>query len=154
MGKWKVVGMAVGFGLFCTAFLSSLALAGLGGPGGNKTVWPTAVPTTSATSPPSGATTSGGAGDLTIVAKNITFDKTSLQAPAGPVKITFMNQDTGTVHDFHLFQGSNASGHSVGQTPLIAGPTTQTLTATLAAGTYYFQCDVHPDQMKGTLTVR
>ena len=40
-------------------------------------------------------------------------------------------------------------------TVITSGPVTQTLTFTInEAGTYTFQCDVHPDVMNGTLTVQ
>jgi plastocyanin len=41
----------------------------------------------------------------------------------------------------------------MGKTEFVAGPVKQTLTLTLAAGEYFFVCDVHPPTMSGKLEV-
>lgn len=94
--------------------------------------------------------------DLKITASNILFDKSTLVAPAGQaLTLTFDNQDNGTPHNIHFFKGSDSSGDSVAQTDPTAGPHTDTLQfGPLEAGTYYYQCDIHPAQMTGTLTVQ
>jgi plastocyanin len=104
---------------------------------------------------PQGTATSGGGGGstITIAASNILFDKTKLTASAGTVKIQFDNKDGGVPHDINVFDGKDATGKSLGATAIEAGPTKQELAIDLKAGTYYFQCDVHPTTMSGTLTV-
>ncbi|MBF6600334.1 MAG: cupredoxin domain-containing protein [Dehalococcoidia bacterium] len=110
-------------------------------------------------SPSAGATaasTGAGANGSTLLAlraENISFDKTSLTAPAGAVTIALNNQDTGVAHNIHLYRGSDASGASLGMTDVAIGPGTQELKAVLMPGTYFYECDVHPGQMKGTITV-
>jgi plastocyanin len=88
--------------------------------------------------------------DLTVVAKNIAFNPTTLTAPAGkPLTITFRNEDS-VNHSFHLFGGTAGDI----KTDVKPGPSTDTLHAELrVAATYNYQCDVHPTQMKGTLVV-
>ncbi len=88
----------------------------------------------------------------TVVGKDIAFDVDTLTVPAGqPVTITFDHQDAGTFHNFHVQAG--AAGDF--KTEIEEGPVTQTLTFTISqAGRYTFICDVHPNQMKGTLVVR
>ncbi|TAK60307.1 MAG: hypothetical protein EPO22_09425 [Dehalococcoidia bacterium] len=107
-----------------------------------------------------GATTSttpaaGGAmaTQLTVTGKDLKDHPTALQANAGNVSITFDNEDAGIPHNFHLFRGKDASGASVGMTTISPGPNKQTLAENLAPGMYYYQCDVHPTTMHGTLIV-
>ena len=83
------------------------------------------------------------------------FDQKSLSFPAGkPVNLVFANHDAGTGHNVYI-----AASKADASTPLFAG-TTVTGPATypysvhpLAAGTYYFFCNIHPTTMNGTLTV-
>jgi plastocyanin len=123
-------------------------------PGASGTTTPGAsgTPSAATSGTPSGTTASGTS--LTVVAQNIAFDKTTLTASAGPVTVTFENKDNGIPHNIHFFQGDSASGTSVATTAIKPGPATDTLTMNLKAGTYYYQCDVHPLQMHGTLTVQ
>jgi plastocyanin len=88
--------------------------------------------------------------DLTVVAKDIAFTPTTLTAPAGKeLTITFRNDDT-IAHSFHL------SGGTAGEvkTDIKPGPSSEVLHATLRVATSYpYQCDVHPQKMKGILVV-
>jgi len=72
--------------------------------------------------------------------------------PAGQqVTITFDHQDVGIFHNFHVQAG--AAGDF--KTEIEQGPVKQTLTFTIdRPGSYTFICDVHPNQMTGTLVVR
>jgi plastocyanin len=89
------------------------------------------------------------------VAKNTAFDKTQLQFPAGAeVQLLFHNEDAGLPHNFALF-ADQAATQVIFKGPLITGPktTTYSFTAPSSPGTFFFHCDVHPTQMKGTVTV-
>ena len=92
---------------------------------------------------------------VTLVTKgsNLKFDKESITVAAGPVTITFDNQDSGIPHNINVFEGTDAKGTSVGKTDLETGPVTQELKLDLKPGTYFYHCDAHPTTMKGTLTV-
>jgi len=113
----------------------------------------TASPASPAT-PTSAAGPSGG-NNVILAAKNsdLKFDKDTITVAAGSVTITFNNADSGIPHNFHLFEGDDAKGKSVGKTDLASGPVEQDLKLDLTSGRYYFQCDAHPTTMKGTLTV-
>lgn len=104
-----------------------------------------------------GATPTSGAGaetKLELVESNIAFDNTELTASPGAVTIHVNNKDGGIPHNLHVFKGTSASGESVGTTTIEAGPGEQELKLTLEAGTYFYQCDVHPPTMSGKLTVK
>ena len=111
-----------------------------------------------------GAETGGGGGAggpaaLTLVAKNIAFDKRSLSAGAGAsVTLSFDNQDAGVIHNVAFYKSKGSVGTPLAQGSkgnLITGPAKEDLTFTAPGpGTYYFQCDVHPDQMNGSFIVK
>jgi plastocyanin len=105
-----------------------------------------ATPTT-----PAATSAPGTAGDaVTIVAKDITFTTPQVSVAAGkPVTIEFDNQD-GAPHNIAI---SDASGASVFKGDIVAGTTVTYQVPALAAGTYTFICEVHPD-MKGTITAQ
>lgn len=98
---------------------------------------------------PSGTTT------LTLVAKDIAYDKKALEVTAGaPFAIEFQNQDpAGVPHDVDIRQ---ADGTVVKDQQTLDGGKTVTYSYdALAAGTYTFICSVHPiPAMTGTLTVK
>ncbi|MBF6601236.1 MAG: cupredoxin domain-containing protein [Dehalococcoidia bacterium] len=133
------------------------AKASITGPACGQTA-PVVQPTPSgpAGTPTAAPTPAANAQTITIVGENVTFDKTAITANAGaPITITFENKDASVDHNIHFFEGSSASGKSVAATDVAAGPKTQTLNlGTLKPGTYYYQCDVHPDSMNGILTVK
>jgi cytochrome c oxidase subunit 2 len=115
------------------------------------------LPSPSAGSPapagsPSGSPAAGGP-TLQLAASNSTYDKNALQAPAGqPFSISFANNDPGTQHDVQIL---NPDGSSAFKGDLVSGIATVTYQVpALPAGTYKFQCIVHPGTMTGTLTVQ
>jgi plastocyanin len=101
-----------------------------------------AAPTTA----PSGAT----AGDATIVAKDIKFQQPQVAVKAGtPLAVIFVNQD-GAPHNVKI---SDAAGKEVFKGDIVSNATVTYQVPALAAGTYTFICEVHPD-MKGTITAQ
>jgi plastocyanin len=95
---------------------------------------------------------------IKLVAKDIAFDKPCIAVAAGkPFTIDFDNQDAGTPHNVDIYTDSSAKTHLGGAkdaTDTIAGPATTTYDiSSLDPGNYYFQCDIHPTQMNGTLIV-
>jgi plastocyanin len=84
-------------------------------------------------------------------ANQLRYDKTSLTARAGTVKIAFTNQSH-TMHNVTI----EANGTKVGATPTITG-SSATLSVSLRPGTYTFYCSVDSHRqfgMKGMLTVQ
>jgi len=97
---------------------------------------------------------------LKITAKGVAFDTNCLAAPAGKaVTIDFSNQDAGTPHNVDIYTTSPTSGgtHLAGAKDVsdtITGVASATYDISpLKKGQYYFQCDIHPQQMFGSFIV-
>jgi plastocyanin len=86
-------------------------------------------------------------GRVTLVTDDLKWDTDCLRAEPGPLVIEVDNQDDGQNHNVHL---PDAPGSPA--TDLEQGPSTQELEVDLAAGSYEYICDLHPN-MLGTLTV-
>lgn len=119
---------------------------------GNFTVTSASAPvTTATTAPPSGGKTV----PVTLVAKNIAFDRSTISVPAGStVVMTFVNNDLNVQHNFALYTDSKAT------TKIFSGDfvtgvktVTYTFTAPSTPGSYFFRCDTHPEIMTGTFIV-
>ncbi len=90
---------------------------------------------------------------LRIVANNLHFDRDCLAAPANqPFTITLNNQENGIPHNISIYPDGQG-GNALFKGDIVTGvQTTVYRVRGLPAGTYYFQCDVHPD-MNGALVV-
>ena len=87
---------------------------------------------------------------VSIVAKDMKFTTPQVSVKAGaPFSISFDNQE-GLPHNVAI---SDASGASVSKGEIISSKKVTYAVQALAAGTYPFICEVHPD-MKGTLTAQ
>jgi plastocyanin len=113
------------------------------------TVAPPPPPPTAAPPPPP----VGGNVSLTIAGINTKFSPSSAIVPAGAVvTMTFNNQDEGITHDLVVF---DPAGATLAATDLAEGPIVQTTTFTVGdPGRYSFKCSVHPQDMKGAITVQ
>jgi plastocyanin len=89
----------------------------------------------------------------TLVAKNVAFVQKSLSVLGTKgFTVHFDNQDP-TTHNFAIYE--KKGGKELFKGNVITGPTTTDYSVKpLKAGTYYFQCDIHPASMNGTLTVK
>ncbi|TAK61366.1 MAG: hypothetical protein EPO22_08470 [Dehalococcoidia bacterium] len=90
---------------------------------------------------------------IKISASNIKYDKDTLMAQPGAIKIEFDNNDANVTHNFAVYKSSSDTSMPLGATPITSGPDKQTLTITLDQGEYYYQCEVHPTEMNGKLIV-
>jgi plastocyanin len=108
---------------------------------------------TSAASLKQMATCTPGGASLRIVANNLHFNTDCLAAPANePFTITFANQENGIPHNVSIYP-SGQGGSPLFKGGIVTGTqTTVYRVQGLPAGTYYFQCDVHPD-MNGAVVV-
>jgi plastocyanin len=105
------------------------------------------------TTAPSGSPASSDPNALQISARNLQFSTNELSAPADTAfKIEFDNQE-GAPHNVSIYNDESRSQKLFVKDPF-GGPQKVTYDVpALAAGSYIFLCDVHPD-MKGTLTVQ
>ncbi|NLA39087.1 MAG: hypothetical protein GX882_06870 [Methanomicrobiales archaeon] len=118
------------------------------------TTTPTATETTpTATETP---TTAPSAATVDLSARDTAFNTNTITVPAGAdVTVNFDNEDDDIPHNFAVYTDSSAS-QSIFVGDTITGPdtTTYTFTAPSDPGTYFFRCDVHPQQMNGDFIVQ
>jgi cytochrome c oxidase subunit 2 len=103
-------------------------------------------------SPPPPGSAAPGQLELQLAAKDVKFDKASLDAPPDtPFTIKFQNDDAAVAHNVAIHDGT---GQEVFKGEIFQGVDVRTYPVTpLKAGSYTFLCSVHPN-MTGTLTVK
>lgn len=85
-------------------------------------------------------------------AKNTAFDKKQLTVVAGERYVIKFNNQDAVSHNLAIFAGSDAGGQKLFAGEIFAGPKTMDYRIpSLAAGSYFFRCDVHPAIMTGTI---
>jgi plastocyanin len=101
------------------------------------------------------AAAGGGApGELAQTATDNKFSPTSFTIDHGTkATLTLQNKGTAT-HNWHVLNVKNPDGSDI-KTDLTDGGKTATISFEVdQPGQYPYQCDVHPTEMKGTLTVK
>ncbi len=161
----KDVGFRFGLGAVATV-LGAFIVGGFA-LGAGLTLFEESTPT--AVQPGGGGGAGGGGNggfNGTIVGKGSKFTETAITLPPNTdVTLTFDNQDTGIPHNINFFTSESAdtslatckSGCETQDvaTPIKPGPFKDTFTFTTPGpGKYLYHCDVHPDTMKGLLTVQ
>lgn len=115
----------------------------------------TAAPTTAPEASPAAAGASNAPQEVTEVTTDDKFSVTQINTKVGqPLKITVQNKGQ-AIHNWAL---SDAAGKAAatGTTaePLVQPGQTDSITLTFTkAGTFNFQCQVHPTEMTGKVTV-
>jgi plastocyanin len=106
-----------------------------------------------ASAAPSGPPKSVDPNALQISSKDLKFSTDKLVAPAGKAfQIVYDNQEAAP-HNVAIYTDQSASTRVFAEDPF-GGPKEVVYDVpAIAAGTYFFRCDVHPD-MKGTLEVK
>ena len=102
---------------------------------------------------PSGPPKSVDPNALQISSKDLKFSTDKLVAPAGkPFQIVYDNQEAAP-HNVAIYTDQSASRKVFVEDPF-GGPKKVVYDVpAIAAGSYFFRCDIHPD-MKGTLEVK
>ncbi len=103
--------------------------------------------------PPEEELGDGGGGAVEIAAQDLAFDTTELSVPVdGEITVAFDNQDAGIPHNFAVY--TEQGGDALFNGDIVTGPTqTEYAFQSPGPGTYYYQCDVHPTTMSGSLTI-
>jgi len=87
-----------------------------------------------------------------ISADDLAFDAVTITAPAGqPFTVAFTNME-GVPHNFSVY--TEEGGDVIAEGTIInEGETDEVEIEGLSAGEYFFVCDLHSGEMKGTLVV-
>ncbi|MEO5919377.1 MAG: cupredoxin domain-containing protein [Candidatus Limnocylindrales bacterium] len=92
------------------------------------------------------------AGTIVVTARNSTFDTKELHFQSGATtQLVLVNEDS-DAHNIDIRTKSGYEGDQLFRFDPIARTSIAVTVGPLAAGTYYFLCDVHP-QMRGTIVV-
>lgn len=141
------MGLATAAGLLAVVLVGGLAV------GAGLSVF--TEETTTAAPAENGGETAPGA-PVTVIATDNVFDKTSLVALGGQeFNVTLKNKGK-VPHNIHFLDTKGGTTLVEGaEGKILKAGESETIRFTVpTAGAYYFQCDLHPDQMTGQLTVQ
>ena len=90
---------------------------------------------------------------VAIAAQALEFDAVEISLPAGePAIVSLDNQDDGIPHNLSIY--TEQGGESLFEGEVVTGPTQIDYEVPpQEPGEYFFQCDIHPTTMTGTVTV-
>jgi plastocyanin len=95
----------------------------------------------------------GGGGAVTLTAAGVAFDTDSLSLTAGEGgDVHFVNDDS-VAHNFSIYEDDSATKDLFKGAETAGGSEADYSIPALDKGEYYFQCDLHPGSMTGTVTV-
>jgi plastocyanin len=91
-----------------------------------------------------------GGDTVTITAKDLKFGQSEVTVPADEAFDLVLDNQESAPHNVAIYNDSSMSTKiSIGE--IFSGPAQKTQTVpAMAAGTYFFRCDVHPD-MQGSI---
>lgn len=109
------------------------------------------IASANATPPPAASGAAAGP-TIPLVAKGVKFDQSALTVPATGFTVHYDNEDAGTPHDFVVLD--NAGTKVYGSKTVTGVAQADFAVPAIPAGTYKFECSIHPTLMFGTLTVQ
>jgi plastocyanin len=87
-----------------------------------------------------------------ISAADLTFDANVIQAPAGEAFTVAFTNNEGVPHNFSVYVSEGGEEIATGEI-INEGQTDEVEIPALEPGTYFFVCDLHPTEMRGTIVV-
>ena len=91
---------------------------------------------------------------ITEVTTDNKFSATEITIKAGQSYTLTQDNKGAAIHNVHVLEVKSDDGKDI-MTPLTDGGKSANISFAIGKiGTYTFQCDVHPTEMKGTLTVQ
>lgn len=101
-----------------------------------------------------GVTQGAAASDVKVVARDFKFEPAKLEATVGKTFNLTLENAGSSPHTLTVYEDSDfKNAHSV-NIQAVAGGQSETSPATFEeAKTYFFRCELHPDQMKGEIVV-
>lgn len=115
-----------------------------------------APPVSDPTPVPTPAPASDNVTTIDLVAKNLSFNMSTITVPAGAgVTINFTNKDSVT-HNFAVYEnlaGGQTKPIFIGSNVASQGSTVYRFTTPAIDGSYFFECDIHPQFMNGPFVV-
>jgi len=109
------------------------------------------------TTPAGGETPAAGGATAEIqMLPGTTFDTDELTIDAG-VDVTITADNTSGFHSFAVYNSrdeAESDSDSIAETETCNAPCVESVSVNLAAGEYFFRCEVHPTNMTGTLIVQ
>jgi plastocyanin len=142
-----VLSLALAFGLAACAEGESDASAG-----GNGNDASAAASAGASTGADGGGTATVENGTVEVTADNLAFSVETITAPAGEAfTVTFTNNES-VPHNFSVYTEEGGDEIAIGNV-IGEGETDEIAIDALEPGEYFFVCDVHAQEMTGTLVV-
>ncbi|HVM24227.1 MAG TPA: cupredoxin domain-containing protein [Candidatus Limnocylindrales bacterium] len=102
--------------------------------------------------PGGGATATVTNGEVAVIADDLDFDVDTIQAPAGEAFVIRLTNNENVPHNLSVYTEQGGERIALGQI-INEGEVDEIEVPALEPGEYFFVCDLHVNEMQGTLVV-